>query len=135
MNTLPLNQPHVASAVPLTPLATGLHHSPPAAHPPAVNLCPLCRATMRLWALDARFAPTDGMAEVCTRTARSFRDQCCHTDRERFEAIEAKLAKLTRCETRLRMRLWAELERIKNCNGGHRPAGRTFNAWQERRLA
>jgi hypothetical protein len=99
------------------------------------NLCPLCRQTMRLWALDARFRViTDEMRGVCIRTAKGFRDECCHTDREKFNAITAKLATLNRSETTLRTALWNELERIKNCNGGYAPTGRTFNAWRLRPL-
>ena len=79
--------------------------------------------------MDARFAPTDGFASVCNRTAGSYRDSCRHTDREKFDAISAQLKTMTREETWLRFALWAELERIKNCNGGHKPVGRTFNAW------
>lgn len=96
------------------------------------NLCPLCRASMRLWAVDSRFAPNPGMAGICIRTAISFRDECLHSDREKFEAIEAKLATLTRSENGLRWALWNELERIKNFHAGGRPTGRTFLAWLPR---
>lgn len=97
------------------------------------NLCPLCRRSMRLWAMDARFAPTPGQRAVCVRTATSYREECRHADREKYEALVAHLKRLAPGDWR-HTAIWREIERIKNCTAGQRPVGRTFNAWQPRRL-
>ena len=39
--------------------------------------CPECRRAMRLWALDARRATTEGIREVCLTAAIGFRDGPC----------------------------------------------------------
>lgn len=94
------------------------------------NPCPLCRRAMRLWALDARFrVTTDEMRKVCIRAAKGFRDECCCTDREKYLALVEKLKALPLKTNWLSLAIWFEVERIKNCNGGHIPSGRTFNAW------
>jgi len=102
-------------------------HSPPVAGDRAGNLCPLCRQSMRLWALDLR--ETVDHRDLCIRTAISFRDACLHTDREKYDALVTKLKRLDP-GTRLHTGVWREIERIKNLHGGAKPVGRTFLAWQ-----
>jgi hypothetical protein len=78
------------------------------------NLCPLCRASMRIWALDARHSPTPGHRYICVRTAISFRDECCHTDRERYDALVDKMAGTSAGKESF----WRAIEAIKNRHGG-----------------
>lgn len=94
-----------------------------------LNLCPLCRRSMRFWALDARLASLHQFKQMAVRVAQSFRDECLHTDAEKYDALVGKLKTLAP-DTWLHRAVWREIERIKNCHAGHRPVGRTFNAWQ-----
>ena len=99
------------------------------------NLCPLCRFSMRLWALswrDGAHKRVNLNERVVINTAAGFRDECCHTDRDKYDALVNKLNALPLKSSPLAMALWFEIERIKNCNGGHVPSGRTFNAWRSR---
>jgi hypothetical protein len=94
-----------------------------------MNICPLCRASMRRWALCAR-APKTPSSRLCVATAVAFRDECCHDDREKYEALVAKLNALPLKTSRLSIAIWSEIERIKNLHGGHKPVGTTFLAWR-----
>lgn len=67
---------------------------------------------------------------MCIRIAGEFRDRCLHTDRDKYEALVAKLNKLPLKTSRLAIALWTEIERIKNLHNGHKPSGRTFRAWR-----
>jgi len=97
-----------------------------------MNLCPLCRTSMRLWALDWRRSLPAETRRLALRTATSFRDECLHTDHAKYEALVAKLNTLSFKPGWLGMSIWQEIERIKNCHGGHKPVGRTFLAWTSR---
>jgi len=94
------------------------------------NACPRCRTSMRLWALDWRRALPADTRNLAVRTAASFRDECLHTDLEKYDALVAKLSDLSFKPGWLGMSLWHEIERIKNCHAGHKPTGRTYLAWQ-----
>lgn len=94
------------------------------------NLCPLCRQSMRSWALSVRVSwVTENHRALCVRTAAGFRDQCLHTDREKYDALVAKLQSLPLKSSPLALAIWFEIERIKNLHGGHKPVGRTYLAW------
>lgn len=105
------------------------------------NLCPRCRFSMRLWALDWRRSAHLGRgidAGLLLRTAAGFRDECLHTDREKYDALVDKVNHLqrngrySRFDYPLLLALWGEIERIKNLHHGHAPVGRTFLAWRSR---
>jgi len=90
------------------------------------NLCPLCRQAMRLWALDSRFAPTDGMAGVCVRAATVYRDFCHHSDAERYTGLMEKInfikaqSDLAPAEIYRRCAPFFDaIEQLKNAHGGY----------------
>jgi hypothetical protein len=82
---------------------------------------------MRIWALDALRIPHH--RDICIRTAVSFRNTCCHTDREKYEALVDSLERLRGKESWLSLAIWGEIERIKNLHGGRKPGFGTFLAW------
>jgi hypothetical protein len=90
------------------------------------NLCPLCRLSMRLWAIDARFAPTENMAQVCIRAAMSYREACHHSDGQRYWALVKKIeairdrTDLSNREKYARQLPFANaIEQTKNKHGGY----------------
>lgn len=95
------------------------------------NLCPLCRQSMRLWALDSRRVPNlkPELYRLAIRTAQGFRDECLHTDREKYLALVNQFKSLTFKSSPLANAVWSEIERIKNCHGGNIPSGQTYHAW------
>jgi hypothetical protein len=90
------------------------------------NFCPLCRLSMRLWAIDGRFAPTETMAQVCYRAAMSYRDGCFHSDAQRYWALVKKIEairdrpNLSNREKYARQLPFAQaIEQTKNLHGGY----------------
>ncbi len=94
------------------------------------NLCPLCRRSMRYWALDVRVTKYADDGRYALATAIGYRDECLHTDREKYDALVAKLQALPLKTTPLALAIWHEIERIKNLHNGGKPVGRTFHAWR-----
>ena len=100
------------------------------------NACPMCRRAMRLWALDWRRALPAETRHLALRTATSFRDECLHNDRAKFNALVDKIADLNsrgryaNTSYPLLLQVWGEAERIKNLHDGMPPQGVTFRAWQ-----
>lgn len=99
------------------------------------NTCPLCRRSMRLWALDARrTTDLEEVSHTCVRMAISFRDECLHTPQdfvERYNQLTAALVAAMRNTKALVLTptelyeasapLRRELEQIKNQCAGLTP--------------
>ncbi len=114
------------------------------------NACPLCRRSMRCWAIDARHAPTPEVSYVCVRAAIAFRDECLHTTQDfvqRYNELTAQLVAQMRIKNTVltptelyeaSTPLRAEIEKIKNLNGGLAPKLPLIlesGTWQNRRAA